>query len=227
MERVYLNIPVDQWELYVEHVVQKIYGISDFTITNEGPSVKRIEFIVDPVIPLINSMPVTLYTKPPPLIVEPAVLDQVTNLIRRIILDYEHQQGRFHTHVGRIMLPSTHLQPLIHELDHLGVIDKFLLLSGDRYLIALQKPTLIRLITSPSSTLDLKRNALVLMFKIMPGRSVLGELMVTVCDSEILHYAFDVDDGYFGTGIMELDSVWKIWKDRDDVTLPIHPPNII
>lgn len=203
MSKFYLNVPVEQWDIYLEHIITKIYGVSepDFKVTMDRGGIRRVEFRVDPIVPLINSLPETIHLNPPDSRYFEDVdrLQIITELLQQAVSDYKRPGGTFRPRFVIVNMTPTELPNVIRQLCRDRVIDRYLTLTDDRYLV---------------TTLQM-----VMLLKV-----VNNALQIYLCAPD---YTFDIDDGYTGTGIVELQPIWQAWRDAGDFTAPIHRPNYI
>lgn len=207
MTSYYLDIPIAQWDLYMNHVTKKIYGISDedFKIVHERNGIRRIKFKINSLIPLANSLPTTIRNADEVCYFEDKDrLDKIKNYLQRTGTDYYKPGGVFYSEPESILLEDDELENVVRQLCRDQTIDRFIQLSGNRYLISMNTPPMIMIL-----------------------KVCLRRLQPYVCDPITLGYGFDIDDGYYGLGIAELNSHWRKWRDTADFTLPIYPPNIV
>lgn len=203
--KYYFNIPVSQWDLYIKHIIEGIYGIKnqEYTLVREHNGIKRIELEADPQIPLINSLPVTIHTSNPPIVYYSGdKLTEVASFIINTINDFFTPGGKFHSNTNLIILDKSELGPIIHQLALNKIITKFAPLSNNQFIVYIFPHPITVLVKITTGTL------------------------VANIYSESLTSTFDVDDGY--TRILTcMNPSWLLWKEKDDITAPIQSPNYV
>lgn len=205
MSSYYFNIPLTQWDLYIKHIIEGIYGVKEggYRITREHNGNRRIELSANPQIPLINSLPITVRKSPGTFSYYMGdMLENVEVAISKAITDYILPGGTFHVNPTIIQLHEFELGPIIHQLALDKRITKFALLTNNKYIVYIEP------------------NPVVALVKIIDGR-----LYVNIY-AETIQSTFDVDDGYFGP-LSCMNPSWRKWKEVGDITAPIQPPNYI
>jgi len=201
----FLNVPIPQWELYMEYITRRIYGISNgqYTIIRIIGSFTRIEFSTNMQIPLINSLPRTLFLDNQIVYFEDKdKLQRISNSMRTTVADYLTPGGIYHSEASPILLSNEDLPLVIKELARNKEITSFAKLTEGKYLIYME------------------------LYPITIILRVINEVLrITIYDN-VINETFDVDDGY--SGILKcMNSSWSQWKKTGDITAPIHPPNYV
>lgn len=200
----YFNIPINQWELYLKHIIVGIYGIknSNYTVVHEHNGVKRVEIKTNPQIPLINSLPMTLHKNQQAIYYTGENLVNIVSSIKDAISDFFTPGGIYHNDSKLIQLNSEELEPIIKQLASDYVINRYAQLDDNKFIIHIEPyPVTILL------------------------KVLCGSLIINIF-SETIISPFDVDDGY--TGVLTcLNPMWKKWRTTGDITAPIQPPNYV
>jgi len=204
MNNYYLDIPVNQWDLYFKHIVNGIYGIKEgnYKVTRESNGIRKIEFNISNQIPLVNSLPATIISnKDIKYFENKQLLDAVEIAIIDAAKDSIVPGGVYYVDAIRIKVKPNEISPIVRQLARNLVITKFAYLGNDKYIITVKKyqsPLIIQ--------------------------SVNDNLYVTTYSNA--RTTFDVDDGYSYI-LSPLNSSWNEWRKIADISAPIHPPNII
>jgi hypothetical protein len=201
----YLDVRMDEWNLYLKHIVSHIYGISEgqYTAEPERNGKRRIQFKTNIQFPLINSLPDTISDITiPPHFDDPVHLEVVDKAIRLAIDDFFRPGSTYYQTPLFIPMHPAQLDPIVRQLAKEGKIWKFIALPWSRFMINV-KPYPIAII------LKVVDNYLSISFY-----------------ADLGTYFFDVDDGYQGQ-LVCLNPSWERWKELDDITAPIHPPNYV
>jgi hypothetical protein len=204
MNNYYLNIPVDQWDLYLKHIVYNIYGIEDgqYKISRELNNIRRIEFAVKNYIPLVNSLPATIIAYKDKVYFENRqLLDAVQVSIIDAAKDNIIPGGTYYMDAIKIRISPEEISPVVYQLAYNSIITKFADLGDNKYIITVgkyQTPMIIQ--------------------------SVNNSLYVTLYNNA--RSTFDIDDGYEFI-LFPLNKGWNEWKEIGDITAPIQSPNII
>lgn len=199
----YLDVPVDQWDLYLEYIVTRIYGITDgqFTVERELNGKRRILFQTNPQLPLINSLPRTMSDPTiPPHFDDRAHLEVIEKIIRLAIDDFFHPGGTYYRNPIFIHVYPAQLDPIVRQLAKERRIYKFVPLPGNRFMINIQPYPVVLIL------------------------KVVDNYLSISFYTDLRNSFFDVDDGYEGQ-LVCLNPNWQQWKEIGDITAPIHPPN--
>ena len=200
--KYYLDIPIDQWEAYLKYIIEGIYNIKDYTVTENRSGIRHVEFETDPQIPLINSLPQTIIRSE--VIVHHSnekLVATIGEKIQAALADYVHPIGTYYPIVNKVLLAPEELEPIIRQLAREHKINKFVSLSHGRFVIHTFPYNMTVIVKVVDNTL-------------------------TVTIQARNNSTFDVDDGY--TDILtDLNPTWIKWKEADDITAPIHPPNYV
>ena len=205
MSSYYFNVPLTQWDLYCKHIIEGIYGVKEggYRITRDHNNMRRIELTVNPQIPLINSMPVTIKKTPETAVYYIGnILEDVAISIQNAVRNYIEPGSTFHINPKKIPIHDLELRPLIYQLALDERITKFSLLTNNQFIVYIEPYPVVVLI------------------------KILNNYLCVNIYSETIQSTFDVDDGYFGH-LSCLNPFWIQWKEAADLTAPIQPPNYI
>lgn len=201
----YLDIPIDNWDLYFKHIVRGIYGVKEgeyYTRFEEG-GIRRIEFEVNPTIPLINSLPRTIHNQSQsPHYENINKMLEVEIAIKTAIKDFLRPGGTYYPNTKMVLLTTEELYSIVLELGRIHKINKFAFLSQNRFLVYIHPYPVIIIL-----------------------KVVHGVLVVTIY-ADVVRSLFDVDDGYSGI-LRDMNPMWEQWKEDGDITAPIQPPNYV
>lgn len=199
----YLDIPVDKWDLYCEHIVKGIYNVKDgeYKVTGQHNGVKRIEFKVNNQFPLINSLPRTVVHDISSVHdVDRNIIETVSSTITTALTDYLYPGGNYHISAARVPVPFGRLKSILYRLARESKITKFCLIRDEIYIIYVEPHPVSFLLRVVNGTLNVN---------IYTPRNT-----------------FDIDDGYSGI-LTPLNTNWTKWKEVGDITAPIQPPNFV
>ena len=197
------NIPIIQWESYLEHIIDGIYGIKQggYNITREHNGVRRIDLKTNPHIPLINSLPRTIRNSAT-VYYSGNKLSIVGMFIKDAISDFLRPGGTYHINVDQIVVDTNELKPIIQQLACDNIITRYASLDNNMFIIYVEPYPLGVLV------------------KIVDGA------LIANIYAETISAPFDVDDGYNGI-LSYMNPIWIKWKEAGDITAPIQPPNYL
>jgi hypothetical protein len=200
----YLNIPVQQWDSYLRHIIVGIYGIEEnqYKVVRESGGIKTVEFSTNGQIPLINSLPrTTIGTMDRVYFKDKARLNAISLAIMHAAKDELTSNGVYYVDAIPIKLTPEEVPAAIYQLTRDKILSKFANLGNNKFIIVIplyQLPMILQ--------------------------SVDNNLYVTTYS--ILSSPFDVDDGYHSL-LSPLNISWRKWREIGDITVPIHPNNFV
>lgn len=202
----YFNIPLDQWEEYLQHIVYGMYGVKEggFKVKGDYNGVRRIDIETDPQFPLIVSLPETVKRSDRLNIycTNEELINEVDKCIRRTLNDYFAPGGTFYENPQQIKISKGELPLVVKQLAANGSITKFAELDHNRYIIFID-PMKVTIIL----------------------KEIDGVLIVNIF-ADCVGSPFDIDDGY-SEPLACLNSGWTRWKEQGKLSAPIQPPNYV
>lgn len=200
----YFNVPLDQYDDYVHHIIDKLYGVKEgnFRLVRDRVNVVRLELQTHPQIPFINSLPETVLLNEVT-VYQPnsQLVDAVGIKIQAAITDFLHPIGKYYSNPNKLIIHDHDLKLCIKQLARDCKISRFIELDNNRFIVHVAPHLVTALIKVINNT-----------------------LVITVCNS--LKSIFDIDDGY-SPFFNDLNSALNKWKETGDITVPIHPPNYV
>jgi len=202
----FFNVPVSQWDVYIKYIIEGIYGVKDdkYTVTHEFNGIRRIKLNTNPQIPLINSLPITIKLTNFPIIhyENSELIDKIGITIRNAIEDYCTQGGHYYKDATIIHIKEKNLKGIIFQLAREGKITRFGTLANNQFIVSIYPYPVTVLVKCSNG------------------------ILFTNIYADVIRSTFDIDDGY--TGILKyMNSNWISWKENDDLTAPIQPPNYV
>lgn len=200
----YLNIPVDQWDFYLKHIVWGIYGIKEtqYKVVHESNGIRKIEFATNNQVPLINSLPRTIIRENDMIYFkDKRKLDAIRVAIMDAVKDELITNGSYYIDAITIKLTSCEIPLIIYQLARDKVISKFADLGNNKFIVTIAGYQIAMII-----------------------QSVNNKLYVTAYSNA--RHTFDVDDGYSFI-LSSLNVGWNKWKEIGDISAPIQPHNIV
>ena len=206
----YFDVPDNQLDAFLEHIVEGIYGVKriDCIITTIRIGSNRIELKTDPQIPLFNSLPITIVDDSS---MTNYSIHELVNVvgekIKNAVMDFSHPIGTYYPVTSKITLSGDELTLIIKQLARDGVITKFFGLddiNNSRFIVYVKSYKIATIVKIVDKT-----------------------LVITIYN--LLRSMFDVDDGYSNTldTLGKLNNNWRKWKIARNLSIPIHPPNYV